>query len=106
MKKEDLVSLSKKKVPEKNREQRRKSVTSSRKRSKISEKRQSILMWQNLRERRATGRRQVQAGLSGSGEGGVGIVDPLMQKYHMDVMGKDKRALAYAWSASRKTWRR
>jgi outer membrane biosynthesis protein TonB len=90
IKKEDLVSLSKKQVPEKQgtteeeREQLEKKIQNLRRKTEYLD------VAKSARSGSATsgGLMSAGSGLSGSGGGGVGIVDPLMQKYHMDVKEK------------------
>jgi TonB family protein len=89
MKKEDLVSLSKKKVPEKpgtteeERDQLQKKIQN------LKRKTEYLDVAKSARSGSATsGGLMGTGGLAGSGEGSGGIVDPLMQKYHMDVKEK------------------
>jgi colicin import membrane protein len=89
IKKEDLVSLSKKKVPEKpgtteeEREQLEKKIQNLRRKTEYLD------VAKSARSGSATsgGLMGASGGLPGTGGGG-GIVDPLMQKYHMDVKEK------------------
>ena len=105
IKKEDLVSLSKKKVPEKpgtteeEREQLEKKIQNLRRKTEYLD------VAKSARSGSATsgGLMSAGSGLSGSGGGGVGIVDPLMQKYHMDVKEKIDAALAHTCDLQRKT---
>jgi outer membrane biosynthesis protein TonB len=90
IKKEDLVSLSKKKVPEKTgtteeeREQLEKKIQNLRRKTEYLD------VAKSARSGSATsgGLMGTGSGLPGSGGAGGGIVDPLMQKYHMDVKEK------------------
>jgi TonB family protein len=93
IKKEDLVSLSKKKVPEKpgtteeEREQLQKKIQN------LKRKTEYLDVAKSARSGSATsGGLMGTGGLAGSGEGSGGIVDPLMQKYYMDVKEKIQEA--------------
>jgi colicin import membrane protein len=104
MKKEDLVSLSKKKVPEKpgtteeERDQLQKKIQNLRKKTEYLD------VAKSARSGAATsGGLMGTGGLAGSGEGGGGIVDPLLQKYHMDIMEKIKEVWRMP-AASKKDW--
>jgi colicin import membrane protein len=104
IKKEDLVSLSKKMVPEKTgtteeeREQLQKKIQN------LRGKTEYLDVAKSARSGAATsGGFLGGGGLSGTGEGGGGVVDPLMQKYHMDVMEKIKEVWRMP-AASKKDW--
>jgi TonB family protein len=102
IKKEDLVSLSKKKVPDKpgtteeERDQLQKKIQN------LKRKTEYLDVVKSARSGSAT-----SSGLSGtggflgSGEGGGGIVDPLMQKYHNDVLDKIKEVWRIPSSAKK-----
>lgn len=84
IKKEDLVSLSKKKVPEKTGTTKEELDQLQKKIQNLKRKIEYLDVAKSARSGSAT---SGASGFLGSGEGG-GIVDPLMQKYHMDVMEK------------------
>ncbi len=92
IKKEDLVSLSKKKVPEKQ-------TTTEEERERLEEKIKNLKRkteYLDVAKAARSGSATSGGHLSGtggsvgpgSGVGGGGIVDPLLQKYHMDVLEK------------------
>lgn len=94
IKKEDLVSLSKKKVPEKK-------GTTEEERNQLEEKIRNLRkkteyldVAKAARSGSATSGGRSGSGLAGlsEGGGGGGIVDPLMQKYHNDVLEKIENA--------------
>jgi colicin import membrane protein len=104
IKKEDLVSLSKKKTPEKpgTTEEEREQVEE--KIRNLKRKTEYLDVAKAARSGSATsGGLMGTGGLLGSGEGGGGMVDPLMQKYHMDVMEKIKEVWRMP-AASKKEW--
>jgi outer membrane biosynthesis protein TonB len=92
IKKEDLVSLSKKKVPEKTGTTDEELNRLQEKIRNIKRKTEYLDVAKSARSGSATsgGLMGTGGGLPGSGGEGGGIVDPLMQKYHMDVLDKIK----------------
>jgi colicin import membrane protein len=103
IKKEDLVSLSKKKVPEKTGTTKEELDQLQNKIQNLRKKTEYLDVAKSARSGSATsGGLMGTGGLAGSGEGG-GIVDPLMQKYHMDVMEKIKEVWRMP-AASKKEW--
>ncbi len=89
IKKEDLVSLSKKKVPEKKETTEDEREQLEEKIKNLKKKTEYLDVAKAARSGAATsGGRSGSGGLAGIGEGGGGIVDPIMQKYHMDVLEK------------------
>jgi outer membrane biosynthesis protein TonB len=88
IKKEDLVSLSKKKVPEKSGTTEEEREQLQRKIQNLKRNTEYLDVAKSARSGSATSGGLMGTGsLSGSGEGG-GMADPLMQKYYMDVMEK------------------
>lgn len=85
IKKEDLVSLSKKKVPEKKETTEEEFAQVQKKIQNIKKKTEYLDVAKGTH-----GGGAGSGGFLGSGEGGGGIVDPIMQKYHMDVLDKIK----------------
>jgi len=92
-KKEDLLSQSKKKVPEKKgttedeRDQLEEKIRNLRKKTEYLD------VAKAARSGTATSGGRSGSGLAGLGDSvGGGIVDPIMQKYHMDVLDKIKNA--------------
>ena len=95
--------LSQKKRYPKKWERQRKNSTNSRKRiQNLKRKTEYLDVAKSARSGSATsgGLMGAGSGLSGPGGEGGGIVDPLMQKYHMDV-SKDKEMLAIPASAKK-----
>jgi colicin import membrane protein len=103
IKKEDLVSLSKKKVPEKTGTTEEERDQLQKKIQNLKRKTEYLDVAKSARSGSATsGGLMGAGGLAGLGEGG-GIVDPVMQKYHMDVMDKIKEVWRMP-AASKKDW--
>lgn len=100
MKKEDLVSLSKKNVPEKAETTKEELDQLQKKIQNLKKKTEYLDVAKAARSGSAT---SGTGGFLGSGEGGGGIADPLMQKYHMDVMEKIKEVWRMP-AASKKDW--
>jgi colicin import membrane protein len=93
IKKEDLVSLSKKKVPEKAETTKEELEQLQKKIQNLKRKTEYLDVAKSARSGSATsGNTSGAGGFIGSGEGGGGIVDPLMQKYGMDVQEKIQEA--------------
>jgi outer membrane biosynthesis protein TonB len=93
IKKEDLVSLSKKKVPEKAETTKEELDQLQKKIQNLKRKTEYLDVAKAARSGSATsGGLMGTGGLAGSGEGSGGIVDPLMQKYYMDVKEKVEEA--------------
>jgi TonB family protein len=88
IKKEDLVSLSKKKVPEKKETTEEEFEQVQKKIQNLKKKTEYLDVAKVARGVGGVG----SGGFLGTGEGGGGIVDPLLQKYHMDVVEKIKEA--------------
>jgi colicin import membrane protein len=88
IKKEDLISLSKKKVPEKVGTTKEELDQLQNKIQNLRRKTEYLDVAKSARSGSATsgGLMGASSGLSGTGSGGT--VDPLMQKYHMDVKEK------------------
>jgi TonB family protein len=104
IKKEDLVSLSKKNVPEKAAATKEDLDQLQKKIQNLKKKTEYLDVAKSARSGSATsGGTSGAGGLLGSGEGGGGIVDPLMQKYHMDVLDKIKEVWRMP-AASKKDW--
>ncbi|HEX2966441.1 MAG TPA: TonB family protein [Syntrophorhabdaceae bacterium] len=91
IKKEDLVSLSKKKVPEK-KGTSDDDLQSLQEKIRNIKKRTDYVDVTRPAKPGATGSGSGGTGLAGIGEGGGGIVDPLLQKYHNDIQEKIKTA--------------
>ena len=91
IKKEDLVSLSKKKVPEKPVTTKDELEQLQNKIQNLRKKTEYLDVAKSARSGAATsGGTSGAGGFLGAGEGGGGIVDPVLQKYHMDVMDRIK----------------
>ena len=89
IKKEDLVSLSKKKAPEKPGTTQEELDQLQNKIQNLKRKTEYLDVAKSARSGSATsGGLMGTGGLSASGEGGGGTVDPLLQKYYMDIMQK------------------
>ena len=91
IKKEDLVSLSKKKVPEK-KDTREDELQSLQEKISNIKKRTEYLDVTRPAKAGPAGSGGGGTGLAGIGEGGGGIVDPLLQKYHNDIHEKIKNS--------------
>jgi colicin import membrane protein len=104
IKKEDLVSLSKKKVTEKAGTTEEEIDQLQKKIQNLRKKTEYLDVAKSARSGTATsGGTSGAGGFLGSGEGAGGIVDPLMQKYHMDILEKIKEVWRMP-ASSKKDW--
>jgi TonB family protein len=93
IKKEDLVSLSKKKAPEKKGTTEEERDLLEEKIKNLRRKTEYLDVAKAARSGSATSGSRLSSGLAGLGEGiGGGSIDPIMQKYHNDVLEKIENA--------------